>query len=569
MAKAIIVSIFILFLSVAGLESYMRACYGVLPFEPVPYHFEYKYVDIYKPLFAKDLKKGIYVSYREEGHAETFSVFKSPDTVRIFIIGGSVAGGWGSDDFTTTLKEIVPDKNFEIINCGMGGYDSYRVSLIAKEIVSYEPDLVIVLSGNNEFYEKAKINLWGYYANKSLRGLWIYRKLQNYLLRWLDDRDLLYKRSAKQKLVDYERNIRRIVKMVKAKNVPIILGTLPVNFRDCPPDDARFLDKQFLLGKFLLESGDYLEAIDVFKDVINQNSDNSLGYYFLGRAYDKGGDYLKAKENYLTAVSLSVTWNRAKPGSNAIIRQICEEKAVVLADLELEFMNISLHGLLGREQFYDSCHFWDEYYSVVTRVIVNEIFKDEALSYILGSSRYKLDYPLFSFDFTPLKKRRINEDDIESAIKVAMWESGIGSDNTLNERAVLYLKTVYLIDTDSLWGIKDSKEKIKALFFTENSYKGYFDQFDTNFDAYWPQIFYHIGETYRRLKLYKESLIYFNEAIVLDEDNYLPYLGKALVYRALGDTPKARENINKAGEKAKGLEECSLEVKYYKEILEL
>jgi len=66
--------------------------------------------------------------------------------------------------------------------------------------------------------------------------------------------------------------------------------------------------------------------------------------------------------------------------------------------------------------------------------------------------------------------------------------------------------------------------------------------------------------------LYKELVVYFNNAIDLDENNYLAYLGKALVYHTLGQKQKARESIYKAEEKSNS---NSVEIKYYKEILDL
>lgn len=64
--------------------------------------------------------------------------------------------------------------------------------------------------------------------------------------------------------------------------------------------------------------------------------------------------------------------------------------------------------------------------------------------------------------------------------------------------------------------------------------------------------------------LYKEALSYFDEAILLDKDNHLPYIGRTLVYHVLRDRYKASENINRAEQIPN-----NLEAKYYKEILGL
>ncbi len=116
-----------------------------------------------------------------------------------------------------------------------------------------------------------------------------------------------------------------------------------------------------------------------------------------------------------------------------------------------------------------------------------------------------------------------------------------------------------------LWNLRFFEEKIRKSFL-EDAWGNEFMSDSHVFEKSWPLVNYHVGETYRRLNLYKESLVYFNEAIALDDDNYLPYLGKALVYHTLGQKQKARESIYKAEEKSNS---NLVEIKYYKEILEL
>ena len=36
-----------------------------------------------------------------------------------------------------------------MISCGMGGYDSYRDAMVQREILDYQPDAIVVMSGSN------------------------------------------------------------------------------------------------------------------------------------------------------------------------------------------------------------------------------------------------------------------------------------------------------------------------------------------------------------------------------------------------------------------------------------
>lgn len=581
MKKIAFVLIFSLILLIFIAEGISRINWGMPPRELDPTSFSYTYVDIYQKFFKKVYKenKDIYIPQRPGNKAKEFTAVKEPNTLRIFVLGGSVAHDWSDQRnlsfLENTLKNLMPDKYFEIINCGMNGYDSFRVYLVEKEILSYNPDLIIILSGNNEFYNQVKVNLGAYYINKSLRRLWVYRKLQNYFFQWLEDNDLIHERGIEERFDNYKKNIQRIAKRAKAKNIPIILSTLPVNFRDCPPEERSPLDKQFILAKILLENGNYFEAIGVFEKFLQDNPNDSFGYYFLGRTYDEMENYQQAKENYLKSLNLSgEVWHRASFRSNNLVRQVCVEKEIGLADLEKTFMNIASHGLLGREQFADNCHWWDEYYFLVAKAIIKEMTQDnEMYSQIFRTDRYEPD--LASFNFLSLTERGKSEIDVEWASTTAIWkviESGdaiatVDSKlkDELSERAVSYFKTLYLMNPNELWNLQFSKEKIKRIL----SEHALIDELISNsiiFKKRWPLIMYHVGETYRRLKLYKEALVYFNNAITLDKNSYLPYLGQSLTYHALGDKQKARESIYKAEEKSNS---NLVEIKYYKEILDL
>ena len=96
------------------------------------------------------MNKNVYAPQRLYNRATEFFVVKAPDTIRIFILGGSIVENWGSrdygnylEDFENILEDLIPGKDFEAINCGMGAYDSYRISLVEKEILSYQPDIIM------------------------------------------------------------------------------------------------------------------------------------------------------------------------------------------------------------------------------------------------------------------------------------------------------------------------------------------------------------------------------------------------------------------------------------------
>lgn len=114
------------------------------------------------PLFVREQSRWITnplkLSYF---NAQSFSATKSPDTIRIFCLGGSTTFGHPYDDtasFSGWLRRMLnaaaPEKTWEVVNCGGVSYASYRIALMMNELVRYEPDVFIIYSGHNEFLEQ-------------------------------------------------------------------------------------------------------------------------------------------------------------------------------------------------------------------------------------------------------------------------------------------------------------------------------------------------------------------------------------------------------------------------------
>ncbi len=94
-------------------------------------------------------------------NAQSFPAIKPPGTTRIVSLGGSTVYGHPYDDrvsFSGFLREMLPavdgSRAWEVINCGGISYASYRELLVLEELLRYQPDVVIVYSGPNEFLEQ-------------------------------------------------------------------------------------------------------------------------------------------------------------------------------------------------------------------------------------------------------------------------------------------------------------------------------------------------------------------------------------------------------------------------------
>ena len=90
---------------------------------------------------------------------ETEIEMPRPDgTLRIFVLGGSTTRGYGVErSFATVLQdrlvEELDGRRVEVINGGYPAYGSHRVLAITRRATRFQPDLVIVYMGHNEFLE--------------------------------------------------------------------------------------------------------------------------------------------------------------------------------------------------------------------------------------------------------------------------------------------------------------------------------------------------------------------------------------------------------------------------------
>jgi lysophospholipase L1-like esterase len=87
-----------------------------------------------------------------------WKVEKTEGTVRVVVLGGSAAWGYGASTNETTISSYLEKKlsaalstqKVEVLNAANNGYTSTQEILRAIQIMKYQPDLVIIYNGYNE-----------------------------------------------------------------------------------------------------------------------------------------------------------------------------------------------------------------------------------------------------------------------------------------------------------------------------------------------------------------------------------------------------------------------------------
>lgn len=213
---------------------------------------------------------------------------KPEGTYRVFVLGGSAAMGDPAPEYSfgrmleRMLRARHPGRRVEVVGTAFTAVNSHVVRVVADECARLEPDLFIVLMGNNEIIGPygpgtvfgtgspslpviragimARASKTGQLAQAALARLGagpdapkVWRGTGMFLKKKLaaDDPRL------KKVYADFQANLEAVIRAAKRAGARVIICTVPVNLRDSPPfaSAAGGAESRYLRGRNLLEEG--------------------------------------------------------------------------------------------------------------------------------------------------------------------------------------------------------------------------------------------------------------------------------------------------------------------------
>lgn len=331
----------------------------------------------------------------------SFPAKKSKGIFRVFALGGSTTQGEPYSTETAfpewlklNLQAQSPDKGFEVINCGGLSYASYRVLAILREVLDYEPDMIVIYTGQNEFLEHRSYENWKPSKSSSAAIAWLG---QLRTVQWVRsfttppasrtdaptrtelaaEVDALLDYSGG--LNDYHRddpwrapvvnhfrwNVEQMIKACHDRRVPLVLIRPVTNLIDCPPFkfeldpklsnekaaefharwDALRTDRDQLQEP--LAEVDYLLSID---------PQHAGALYLKGRLLADKGDWESAKHYFIAARDADVCPLRAITPIVEAVSELAEQFEVPVVDAEKLFADLSEHGIPGSQWLVDHVH---------------------------------------------------------------------------------------------------------------------------------------------------------------------------------------------------------------------
>ncbi len=379
----------------------------------------------YKVVNGRDL-------YRER--ELTFSRDKPNGAVRIFFVGGSASAGWPHPDGETytdylesALYRAFPDREIEILNISAHAYAAYRVRLIVDEILAFQPDLIVIYSGNNEFVEQrqyavadnwydpvARIaNLSTAYrllrGSPALSSLFATSSLSAEarggiaMEQWSKIEGLpatLRTDAAQfQKVKEhYAFSIRSMLQGAKDLGIPAVLLTVPTNTRDWQPnvsaeraegEPARTWRKAYRAGRAAFIRAQNEQAVDWLQKAVDADPGHAGTHYHLARALEASGRLADANVSYDRARDLDANPFRALTAFNDILRGLAREfDHVHLVDADRLFRDASAPRAPGFDLFLDYVHPTRRGNIILARAVFDSILE----SGILGAKEVKFEY---------------------------------------------------------------------------------------------------------------------------------------------------------------------------------
>jgi len=316
-----------------------------------------------------------------DNQSDLFLKTKTDSTFRVFVQGASTVVGfpfYRGGSFPRMLKQRLaltfPDKNIEVVNTGITAVNSYTLWDVTDEIIAQKPDLIIIYAGHNEYYGALGVGSSVSYGNYPflirtylrLKSYRFFQLLENSYPKLFSSSEKKLNRNEttlmevmakeqripynshvyKDGLVQFESNLKKILKKYKRNNIPVIISTVVSNEKDIKP----------FISDSIPNKDKFLESLaDENSKTSGLALHNAMAAYTLGKFYlQKNQD--SAKKYLHLAKELDFLRFRAPEKINDIIKDFAEKFDIPLVDMEHVFLEHSPDNVIGDELLTEHVH---------------------------------------------------------------------------------------------------------------------------------------------------------------------------------------------------------------------
>jgi lysophospholipase L1-like esterase len=367
--------------------------------------------------FQKGIKTPVPISQR-------FRAEKDSTTYRIFCLGASTTQGvpyTPNGAFPAQLQNILstlhPEKRIEVINCGVTAITSHSVLDIMREVLGkYEPDLIVVYSGHNEFYgvlgQASRLSLFDSHfliqtflkMQRSRLFLLVRDIVVNLFSKRVSEESVMHHNTmmgimASNVGIDYnsqliqrtENHLRKNLEMMSAEakkhHTDLIFCTLVDNLADLEPfcsqnqnDNATNpADEIVIQAKKQQAQGNYEAAIKLYQQALQTDSTDAGIHYQLAKSCRALNKIELARHHFRLARDFDTIRFRAPSSFNRIIREVAQTHAIPLADVEYAFRKSSPDSLVGNTLILEHVHPNLRGYLLIAQTIAEKMWQEKMI----------------------------------------------------------------------------------------------------------------------------------------------------------------------------------------------
>lgn len=461
---------------------------------------------------------------------------KPANTFRVMFMGGSSVEGYPHAPngcapafLEAMLQDAWPDKHVEVINCGVTAINSWSLRAWAPELLRYQPDLLVIYAGHNEFYGgfgPASLNGAGTSRSRVLAHIWM-RDLR--LVGALSDliglvglrrqapQGPLMERLARERQValdsetyagcrdNFKANIEDITRAARAASVPVALCGLVSNEKDLvpmnsvhreglAPERLKAWQEHFNAGREAAKALEWRRAMAEFEEAVRIDDTHAELIYRLAEVHDHLGAYDAARTAYRRARDLDALRFRATGEFTQVIRGVSEREHALYVDVLPAFESASPHGLIGWNLMTDHLHPTVEGHYLLARAICDRLAREK-------------DPPWPALDVANLPPYetvagRLGNDDLSAMLaKITVYTltKGFPYAGTPNEDLHRRLEQEILAWQNGLTGpLAAAHEKWSNT-------------------PSWDRLHYHVGQAYFDLGEHGQAITYFRRAEQMSE----------------------------------------------------
>ncbi len=496
---------------------------------------------------------------------QEFAVDKPADGLRVFVIGGSSVFGfpWGAGvAFPALLDRALeaswPDRPIEVVNAGGMSYGSHRLRILVRELLDYDPDVLVIYTGHNEFAERRFYSrLLGRSeeldrTRRVLSSSRIYSLMSRAYeglqedsreeavdaedtttgqLLGLDvERDEPASVGPAERaavLEQFEIGLRDIVREARDAGVTVILCTVPANVVGWAPVESVFgesagfevrrqVTELLASARAAAARNETDLAIETLEQARSIAPGHAETHYLLGKAYKERERYDEARAAFHAALNTDGQPIRAFDSVNEILRRLAAELDLTFVDVERIFEHAAPNALVGFNLFEDYVHPNLDGHKLIAHALWQS-FQEEGLAGRTGSTDEAIFAAAFDGEGLPTigDAPGLPTTDLAAAnpemlynLAVVLEHQGLIDQSIEKYRACLEMRPSYWL----------ARENLARLLFQQGQYPEAARQYRTVLEE-WPErvkSLVGLGEALRRMGRLDQALTAIGRAVELD-----------------------------------------------------